>query len=269
MQRSGETSAHTSDFVRPLFNLFGNAALNMKHQYGSYPPNEEYRFIMENITVLRPSIANYIRPIYALVGMGWSVEYVPVSYGLTYKGIETILSHLELRSKVCFEFSQIQEVIAQLGNDEECALITDVGHLRSEQTREKHAIALFIRKKEAVFQIMSCDSEGCQDYAMTQFENMIPSGYKCQVFISKVDRQELYVTCNAYAIADCVAFHNGSKMIDKTLALNGFENEEQAGLFELTQLPEELLMSQMESQKQALDYQACLIEEVFKPIVRL
>lgn len=182
----------------------------------------------------RPRLWRYI---------GWSTD-VYTSQGLTWEGIEEVLRILKIQATVAESFDVLKHAISQV--KDKAAIITSHGAIKY-GTVDNHAVSLFVQKVGDETRLFINDSGG------VDYNSCYLNGDRVRLFVSKVKRQGRYeVTCNAFAIYDCIAFQGDPNLLEKIAALDG-------------DLPPAMraLDTVEKARSKALEYQILLIEKVF------
>jgi len=179
--------------------------------------NSKYVVLMEAEIEKFPILKNYISPNFIVTGGGWSVSMCQ-AYGLTYEGIRQVLAILKIKAPVADSLEKLEKAIFAI--KDAGVIVTDASLLKSGELNQ-HAISVFVQKKEDCFLVSVNDSFGNtkispQDKIMQIFKNA-----QVEVFVSENKRQANgEVTCNGYAIRDCIAFNENSKIIEEILEGN-------------------------------------------------
>ncbi len=212
-----------------------------------------YYKLMSSILTTYPHLNEYFGLRGIVSGSGWSTV-LGKTYTITFEGIQAVLQILRVNAIVTESLAEIKKQCLGLKEGERLAFVTEG------RDSSKHAISLFARKKRGILQITINDSLGYHiSFAETLRETLATT---VQIFGSKVLRQqEGEVTCNAFAITDCVAFHQDRELMDKIIARSDatlFAEDVHA----IRKLPYSLMTLQypMEARKEALKHQAMLIE---------
>jgi hypothetical protein len=234
--------------------------------FGYTHEKSSYALLMEELYQKHPDLKEYIGRVRIVTGTGWGISFCP-SFGLTFRGIRQVLHQLGLKQAQVADSAKSFRVAVNSIQTRGC-IVTEPAILQTGCcSGTLHAISVFVEKQENRILLSINDSYGETTLTQKMREDFF-SNRKILEMTSRLQRQAKgEITCNAFAIQDCVAFENDPQIMDKLASLNGYENAESSEVsYPLKVLPQSMMsLSKVEAARaKALEYQCMVIDRFEK-----